>query len=108
LQPVAPERPDILTALARVLILDGDYAAAADSLRRVLALHPEDALARADLATCLLEMGDRDAGEANLRSAFRGRPQLLGRGVYALAHSSHGRFFFRQTAAAKFLRGDKN
>ncbi len=106
-QQAAPQRSDILTALARVLILDGDYAAAADAFRRVLALHPDDALTRADLATCLLEMGEREAAEAALRAAFRGRPQLLGRGVYALVHSSHGRFFFRQSAAAKFLRGEK-
>ena len=102
----APERSDILTLLARVLILDGKYAAAADLLRRALALHPDDALTRADLATCLLEMGDRDSGEANLRAALRGRPQMLGRGVYALVQSSHGRFFFKQSSAAKFLRGE--
>src|SRR6516225_11218508 len=52
----APGRPDILTALARVLLLDGEYAAAADACRQALALRPEDALTRADLATCLMEM----------------------------------------------------
>ena len=100
----APGRPEILTALARILLLDGEYAAAADACRRVLALRPDDAMARADLAACQLEMGERDAGEASLRSAFRGRPQMLGRSTYALVHSSHGRFFFRQSAVAKFLQ----
>jgi tetratricopeptide (TPR) repeat protein len=102
-QRAAPSRPDILTTLARVLILDGDYAEAADACRRALALRPDDALTRADLATCLLEMGQRDAGEASLRMAVRGQPQLLGRATYALVHSSHGRFFFRQSAFARFL-----
>jgi tetratricopeptide (TPR) repeat protein len=100
----APGRPEILTALARVLLLDGEYASAADTYRRALGLRPDDAMARADLAACLLEMGQRDAGEASLRSALRGRAQMLGRATYALVNSSHGRFFFRQSAVAKFLR----
>ena len=100
----APGRPDILTALARVLLLDGDYGSSADAYRHALALRPDDAMTRADLAACLLEMGERDAGEANLRLALRGQPQMLGRTTYALAYSSHGRFFFRPSAAAKFLQ----
>jgi hypothetical protein len=51
-------------------------------------------------------MGERDAGEANLRSALRSGPQMLGRTVHALAASSHGRFFFRPSAVAQFLRGE--
>jgi tetratricopeptide (TPR) repeat protein len=102
----APGRPDIFTALARVLLLDGEFAAAADACRHALALRPDDALARADLAACLLEMGKRDDGEASLRVAFRGRPQMLGRATYALVQSSHGRFFFRQSAFAKFLQDE--
>jgi tetratricopeptide (TPR) repeat protein len=75
----APGRPEIWTELARVLLLDGEYALAADAYRHALAHRPEDAFTRADLAACLLEMGDRDAGEANLRSAFRSGPHMLGR-----------------------------
>ncbi len=102
----APGRPDVFTALARVLLLQGEFDAAEDAFRHALALRPEDALARADLATCLLEMGKRDTGEANLRQAFRGRPQMLGRATYALVQSSHGRFFFRQSAFTKFLQDE--
>ena len=72
--------------------------------RQVLAVRPDDALTRANLAACLLEMGEREAGETNLRLALRGRPQMLGRTTYALVNSSHGRFFFRQSAFAKFLQ----
>jgi Flp pilus assembly protein TadD len=100
----APARPEILAALARVLLLDGECASAADACRRALALRPDDAMTRADLAVCLLEMGERDAGEANLRSALRGRPDMLDRTTYALAASSHGRFFFRPSAVTKFLQ----
>jgi tetratricopeptide (TPR) repeat protein len=100
----APGRSEILTALARVLLLDGEYAAAADAYRHALAHRPDDAMTRADLAACLLEMGERDAGEANLRSALRSGPEMLGRVTHALAASSHGRFFFRPSAVAKFLQ----
>jgi tetratricopeptide (TPR) repeat protein len=96
----------VLTAFARVLLLDGDYAAAADTYRRALGLRPDDAMTRADLATCLLEMGDRNAGEISLRAALRGRPQMLGRTIYGLCVSSHGRFFFRPSTATKFLQGE--
>jgi Flp pilus assembly protein TadD len=99
----APAYPEILSLLARVQLLDGDYASAADTYRHALALRPDDAMTRAELATCLLEMGERDAGEASLRLAFRGAPQMFGRAVYALSASSHGRFFFRPSAMAKFL-----
>ncbi len=102
----APGRPEILTELARVLLLDGEYASAADAYRHALAHRPDDALTRADLAACLLEMGEREAGEANLRSALRSGPGLLGRATHALAASSHGRFFFRPSAVAKFLQDD--
>lgn len=102
----APGRADILTELARVLLLEGDYASAADTYRLVLAHRPDDAMTRADLAACLLEMGERDAAEANLRSVFRHGPQMLGRATHALVASSHGRFFFRPSAATKFLKGE--
>jgi predicted Zn-dependent protease len=101
----APARPDLWSALARVLLLDGDYAAAADAYRNALARRPDDPWTRADLAACQLEMGDRDAGEANLRAAFRSGPHMLGRATHALAASSHGRFFFRPSAVAEFLKG---
>ena len=99
----APGRPDILAELGRALLLDGEYPAAADAFRHALGLRPQDPLARANLAACLLEMGERDGGEAALRAVMRGRPQMLGRAAYALSAASHGRFFFRPSAIAKFL-----
>ena len=87
------------------MLLDGEYASAAEIFRRVVALRPDDAFARADLGRCLLEMGERDAGEASIRMATREGPELLGRAIMSLAISSRGRFFLRPSAAAKFLRG---
>jgi predicted Zn-dependent protease len=102
---MAPGRLDVLAGLAQVMLLDGEYAAAAETYRRVLALRPDDAMARADLGRCLLEMGERDAGEASIRTATGGRPHMVGRAIASLAASSHGRFFLRPSAATKFLRG---
>jgi Tfp pilus assembly protein PilF len=101
----APGRRDIQAVLARVMVFDGEYAAAADIYRHALALQPDDAMARVDLGTCQLELADRSAGEASLRAATRGRPEMLGRAIHSLASASHGRFFFRPSAAVKFLGG---
>lgn len=103
----APQRPDVLAALARVLAQDGEYSAAADLFRRALALQPDDAVTRSSLGACLLEMGKRDAGEASLRQAARGGPQMVGATITALASASHGRFFLRPSDAVKFLHVDK-
>lgn len=104
----APQRHDALVALAKAMALDGEYAAAADLYRCALALQPDDAAIRVNLGKCLLEMGERDAGEATLRAATRGSAQLAGPAIVALAAAPHGRFFLRPSAAAKFLRVEKN
>jgi tetratricopeptide (TPR) repeat protein len=101
----APQRPDLLTGLANVLLLSGEYAGAADAFRRVMLLRPDDAIARAEYGRCLLELGEREAGETNIVAATRENPSLLGRSIMSLAVSSRGRFFLRPSAAAKFLRG---
>jgi tetratricopeptide (TPR) repeat protein len=105
---VTPERPDALAALATVMSLDGEYAAAADLFRHVLRLRPDDAMSRNTLGACLLEMGERDAGEASLRAATRSAPQTAGLAIMLLAGASHGRFFLRRSDAAKFLNAERN
>ncbi|WP_316186094.1 MULTISPECIES: tetratricopeptide repeat protein [unclassified Bradyrhizobium] len=102
----APGRPDILIELAWVQFLDGDYAEAAGTYRHALGLRPEDTQTRANLAMCLMEMGDRAGAKAALRTVVRGRPHLLSRAAYTMVVSSHGRFFFRPSDAAKFLQVD--
>jgi Flp pilus assembly protein TadD len=105
---VAPARHDALTALAKVMALDGEYAAAADLYRRALGLRPDDAVTRNSLGMCLLEMGERSAGEASLRAATRDAPQMAGQAITSLASASHGRFFLRPSAAVKFLNPEKS
>jgi tetratricopeptide (TPR) repeat protein len=102
----APGRHDAMIGLAKVLVLDGDYAAAADLYRRALAQRPDDPATRLALGKCLLEMGQREAGEAAIRAAGRGAAPLAGMAISALAATTHGRVFLRPSAAAKFLRGE--
>jgi tetratricopeptide (TPR) repeat protein len=104
----APQRHDALVGLAKVMALDGDYAAAADLYRQALALRPGDAVTRINLGKCLLEMGQRQAGEAALREATRGAPPLAGLAITALAATPHGRLFLRPSAAEKFLGIETN
>lgn len=103
----APERHDALLALAKVIALDGEYADAADLYRRALGLRPDDAVTRNNLASCQLEMGERDLGETSLRAVAGAAPQLAGMAITSLAAASHGRFFLRPSAAAKFLGIEK-
>ncbi len=95
----APQRHDVIAALARVMAQDGEYAEAAALFRRALALRPDDVVTRNSLGACLLEMGEREAGEASLRAAAR-NSQMAGQALMALAGASHGRFFLRPSAAA--------
>jgi Flp pilus assembly protein TadD len=101
---LAPLRADILAELGRLLMLDGDYADAVQTFRRALALRPDDSVCRTNLGIGLMEIGDRNGGEASVREAIRGRPEMFGHAIMALAASSHGRFFLRPSAAAKFLK----
>ena len=104
----APERHDATVALAAVMVADGEYSNAAMLYRRALGLRPDDAASRINLGKCLLELGDRDAGEAALRAAVRNAPQLAGYAITALAATPHGRMFLRPSAATKLLGIEKN
>ncbi|HEY2178968.1 MAG TPA: tetratricopeptide repeat protein [Caulobacteraceae bacterium] len=97
----APQRRDAAVGLARVMALDGEFAAAADLYREVLETQPGDWPRRIELAKCLLELGQRQDGEAMLREAARAGG--LGPALKALAATPHGRFFLTRSAAAKFL-----
>jgi predicted Zn-dependent protease len=104
----APARLDALVALGKAMALDGEYAEAADLYRRALALKPDDAAMRINLGKCLLEMGEREAGESTLRAAVRGAAPIAGLAIRALAAAPFGRLFLRPSAAARFLRAEKN
>lgn len=98
-QAAAPERRDARVALADVLALDGDYAAAVGLYQSALALRP-DVQTQLSLGKCLLETGEREAGEAALRDAARSG---MGSAIAALAATPRGRFFLRPSDAVRFL-----
>lgn len=99
--------PVFLATQGQLLYLEGDYAAAADAYRRALAANPGDAASRQNLGSSLLEMGQRAAGEADIRAAVRAAPQLTGHAIASLSLAAHGRMFLRPSAALAFLRGGK-
>jgi predicted Zn-dependent protease len=100
----APGRADLVALMARIMLLDGELEAAAGAYRQVLAQHPDDAMIRTEFAVCLLEMGERAGGEANLRAATGRDPHLMLRAVHSLTASSRGRFFLRPSAVRKLLQ----
>ena len=100
----APQRQDAMVGLAKVMVLDGEYAPAADLYRRALVLRPDDVGVRLSLGKCLLEMGEREAGEAVIGAVPREAAQFAGPAISALAATAHGRFFLRPSAALTFLR----
>jgi predicted Zn-dependent protease len=86
--------------------MDGEYDAAADLYRQALRLRPDDPVTRISLGKCLLELGERDEGEAALRAATRGATELNGLALTTLAAAPHGRFFLRPSDARRFLQVD--
>jgi predicted Zn-dependent protease len=99
----APERVDAMIALARVMMLDDEPAEAATLYRFVLAARPHDAAIRIELGRCMLDAGQREAGEATLRTVICDQPVQSAAAIRALAASRHGRFFLRPSAAMRFL-----
>jgi tetratricopeptide (TPR) repeat protein len=99
----APQRFDALLGLAWATAADGEYAAAARLFETALDSRPGDAVVRLELAKCLLELGEREAGEAALRAAAGGLKVNAGPALVALAGTPHGRFFLKPSDAAKFL-----
>ena len=102
----APERYDGMVGLANVLALDGEYAEAVELYRRALALQPDNALTRTSLGKCLLELGDREAGEEALRIAARASPDRIWPSITALAATPRGRLFLRRRDGARHLGVD--
>ena len=68
----APERYDALVGLAQVLATDGEPGPAAELYRQALAARPGDSALTLELGKCLLELGQREAGETALRAAAGG------------------------------------
>jgi len=71
-----PEHPEVLRLLAGIQNLRGDRQAAIDSMRRAVALRPDDALYHNTLGAVLGENTDLDAAIASLRRACELQPTM--------------------------------
>lgn len=101
----APGRQDAMVGLAQVLALEGAHRCAVGLYRKALAIRPDNAAARIALGRSLLELGDREAGEAELKLAAGQTPELAGPVLATLAAAPKGRFFLRPSAGLAFLKG---
>jgi len=101
---LAPSHVRALHGFGTALLLEGECGLAADQFRDVLAHRPEHLRARLDLAHCLLELGQFEAGVAELRTIVRAGPQYCGEALKMLASSRRGRLWLRPSAAAELLQ----
>jgi len=101
----APTQHDALVGLAMASALEGDFTAAARLYGEALQSRAGDVTTRMNLGKCLLEMGDREAGEAAIRAAARRAGQITPF-ITALADTAHGRLFIRPSMARRFLFGE--
>ncbi len=71
---LAPDRPDIRTAIGSMSFLLGDFEAASDSFAAAVAQNPENPDYLIQLAVCQLKLGRAEDAAANLRHALVWRP----------------------------------
>jgi len=102
----APQRFDAKLALARVLELEGDFSGAASLCVAALETRPDEPAAQLKLGKCLLELGERDAGEAALKRAARRSGGAAWLAIAGLAATSRGRLFLKPSDATRFLRAE--
>jgi len=101
---LAPSYVRALHGFGTALLLEGDCERAADQFRDVLAHRPDHLRGRLDLAHCLLELGQFEAGVAELRTILRAAPRCYGDALKVLASSRRGRLWLRPSAAAASLQ----
>jgi len=104
---ISPTAPDALFGMARALQELGSNQAAAEYFRRYLAVAPGDQAAWLHLGHCLLELGQIDAGYDCFRAAARGEARRYGVALGSLAAAARGRFWLKQSDAARFMRRPK-
>jgi tetratricopeptide (TPR) repeat protein len=105
---IAPGDADALFGIAKAFRGAGEARPAAEYFRRYLVSAPGDQSAWLYLGHCLLEIGEIDAGYDCFRTAARGDRKRYGRALASLAASRRGRFWFRPSAAARFMQAAKS
>ena len=100
---IAPEHPGAHYGMGAVMADSGEYASAAEHLRRALAADATDAQAGLKLGSCLLELGRVDEAIETFRAAVRSDPSVYGVALSLSVRSGRGRFWLRPSAAAERL-----
>ena len=100
---IAPNSLDALFGMAVAHFEEGQYAAAAEFYRHYLMGRPGDANVWLNLGHCQLALGQAEAGYECFRVAARGDPVRYGTALTSLVKSSHGRFWLKPSAAARFF-----
>lgn len=102
---LTPDHTDTMFDFARLLQVAGDFVEAAQTYRRLLAIEPNDAASQIGLGICLIELGRKDEGMANIRRAAQTNPKMHGEVLTALASCGHGQFWLRPVDAKRSLGG---
>lgn len=104
---ISPHSSDALFGMAKTLRGAGEVRPAAEHFRRYLISAPGDQSAWLQLGHCLLDLGEIEAGYDCFRTAARGDSKCYGKALASLAASRRGRFWFRPSAAARFMQAAK-
>ncbi|MEL7447960.1 MAG: tetratricopeptide repeat protein [Pseudomonadota bacterium] len=104
----APSRGDLLILLARIQADSGDLTAAAQTMKTLVALDPENTTLRSDAARLLRLSGDPAAGEATLREPLEAeQPTIAGRLALVQYLASDGRRQAALDTVNGFLSADE-
>lgn len=80
------------------------FKEAAALFRRLLEIDPDDGSARISLGVCLIEIGQDDAGFAELGVVTNTNPKKFGQALNAIASAGRGRFWLTRSAAESYLK----
>lgn len=100
----APNEPDTMFNLASLMKNSCCFKEAAALFKRLLAIDPDDSGARISLGVCLIEIGENDAGFAEVAHAANANPKAFGQALNAVASAGRGRFWLMRSAAESRLK----
>ena len=101
---VSPSAHQALFGMAIAHFDDAQYTAAAENYRQYLRVQPDDSHGWLNLGHCLLALHQLEAGYECFRSAARGDPARQGNALRSLVKASKGRFWMKQSDAARFFQ----
>jgi len=100
----APNEPDTMFSLACLMKNSCCFNEAATLFKRLVEIDPNDSSARISLGACLIELGENDAGFAELGVATNTNPKIFGQALNSVASAGRGRFWLTRSAAESALK----